>query len=314
MGRMSSERPRRELPQSPGPVVRRGLGAARRLAHELGLGDVRPEVLSDRGSLMLRLRGTGLVARVSTHTAWQRRRPQDWLRREVTTGRIAAAAGAPVVAPAPVDPGPHQVDGLWVTLWEDVGDQAVRAEPREAAAALLAWHEALAGKGAELPVLPILHELVTEPLDHALDHGVIDRADRAALEREHEEALAAVEGLGGPPVLLHGDAHRGNLLSDREGRWRWSDLEESCRGPLLWDLTVLGGQPTPAYGQAALTAYCELAGRPVPTEEELAPWRRLRRLEGAAWTIGCAVTFPERYAPQARDCLAQILDGPLTPG
>ncbi|RIK14466.1 MAG: aminoglycoside phosphotransferase [Acidobacteria bacterium] len=294
-------------PQSPWPVRRRGLDAARTIARDLGLGDVAPEVLSDRGSLMLRLPGTGVVARVSTHTAWQRRRPEEWLHREVTTGRIAAAAGAPVVAPAHADPGPHEVDGLWVTLWTDVGDQPERAGPEEAAAALLAWHRTLAGKGGELPVMPIVRELVTEPLDRALDHGVIDAATRAVLAREHEAALSAVEGLGGPPVLLHGDAHRGNLLRDQQGTWRWTDLEESCRGPLLWDLTVLAGQPTPAYGEAALTAYCRMAGRPVPAPEELAPWRRLRRLEGAAWTIGCAVTFPERYAGPAQDCVQQIV-------
>ncbi len=291
---------------SPAPVRARGLAAARSLAAKLGLGGGEPEVLSDRGSLVVRFPGAGVVARVSTHTGMQRRRPQDWLRREVEVGRIAAAAGAPVVPPAPVDPGPHEVDGLWVTLWTDVGDHPVRATPQEAADALVEWHRVLGDAGTGLAVMPIVHELVTEPLDHALRHGFLDRRERAALAREHEEALAGVEGLGTREVLLHGDAHRGNLLRDTRGRWLWADLEESCRGPVEWDLAVLGGQPTPEFGRAALAAYCARTGRPVPTEEELAPWRRLRRLEGYAWTVGCAVTFPERYAESAREFVDEV--------
>lgn len=294
-------------PRSPEPIRRRGLGAARSLAARLGLGAVVPEVLSDRGSLMARLPGTGVVARVSTHTGLQRRRPEEWLEREVAVSRIAQTAGVPAITVATADPGPHEVDGLWVTLWTDVGDDPTRATPAEAAAALLGWHERLGDEGADLPVMPIVRELVTEPLEYAVHHGLLDRSTWAVLTREHEEALAGIEGLGSRQVLLHGDAHRGNLLRDGAGQWRWADLEESCRGPLEWDLAVLGSQPTAEYGEAALTAYCGMAGRPVPTPEELAPWRRLRRLEGAAWTVGCAVTFPERYAGQARDCVQEIL-------
>lgn len=296
-------------PSSPAPVLGAGLSAARRLAAELGLGAREPQVLSDRGSLLLRLPGAGVVARVCTHTGSQRRRPQDWLRREVEVGRIAAAAGAPVVTPAPVDPGPHEVDGLWVTLWSDLGDQPVRATPQEAADALVAWHRALADAGTDLAVMPIVHELVTEPLDHALRHGFLDARERAALAREHEEALAGVAGLGTRQVLLHGDAHRGNLLREPGGRWLWADLEESCRGPLEWDLAVLGSQPTPEFGRQALAAYCARTGRAVPTGAELAPWRRLRRLEGYAWTVGCAVTFPQRYAASAREYVDEVTAG-----
>ncbi|WP_109474107.1 phosphotransferase family protein [Ornithinimicrobium cavernae] len=293
-------------PQSPPETRERGQRAAAALAADLGLGTVVPQVISDRGSLMLRLPGTGLVARVSTHTLAQRRDPGWWVRQEVEVGRLAHRAGAPVVPPAE-DAGPHEVDGLWISLWTDQGSAEVRATPEESAAALAAWHRALAGAGQHLPVMTMAHQVITEPLEYAARLGHLDAATHAALAREHEEALVGIEGLGTEQVLLHGDAHRGNLLQDTEGVWRWSDLEESCRGPVEWDLAVLGSTPTEEIGRAALTAYCRITGRDVPTREELAPWLRLRTLEGTAWLIGCAVTFPERYAVPARTYTDQIL-------
>nr|WP_281497114.1 phosphotransferase [Ornithinimicrobium sp. F0845] len=257
---------------------------------------------------MLRLPGAGLVARVSTHTGAQRRDPGWWLGTEVAAGRIAHAAGVAVVPPAhDVDPGPHEVDGQWISLWEDLGPQEARATPQESGAALAAWHAALADAGPELPRMTVAHQVITEPLEYAVRHGFITRAEHAALTREHEDALAGTAGLGTEEVLLHGDAHRGNLLRDRSGRWCWSDLEEACRGPVEWDLAVLGSTPTDEIGRTALTAYCEITGRPLPTREDLAPWLRLRSLEGNAWAIGCAVTFPERYAEPAREYVERIV-------
>lgn len=296
-------------PQSPPPLRQAALAALRRLARDLGLGDPPLEVLSDRGSLMVRLRGTGLIARVSTHTGAQRRDPGWWLRTEVAAGRIAQRVGAAVVAPAP-QAGPHEVDGWWVSLWTDVGDQdGPRATPEESATALAHWHRLLADEGQDLPHLPIAHQLISEPLAYAVGHGVLNRAEHAALTREHEDALAGIEGLGTRQVLLHGDAHRGNLLRDHTGRWLWNDLEEACRGPIEWDLAVLGSTPEEESGAAALTAYCEITGHPRPTRADLAPWLRLRRMEGGAWLIGCAVTFPERYAAPARAFVDQVLAG-----
>lgn len=295
-------------PQSPPGTRARGRRAVTALAHDLGLGDVVPQVISDRGSLLLRLPGVGLVARVSTHTGAQRRDPGWWLRQEVTVGRIAHAAGAPVVAPAD-DPGPHEVDGLWVTLWHDLGDDDTRATPDESAAALARWHRALADAGRDLPVMPITDQMISEPLEYAERLGHLDPVTRAVLTREHREALAGVEGLGTREVLLHGDAHRGNLLRDAAGCWRWADLEEACRGPIEWDLAILGSTPTEEIGRAALTAYCRITDRRVPTPEELAPWLRLRALEGTAWLIGCAVTFPERYAEPARRAVDELVAG-----
>jgi len=297
-----------DLTESARRTAAAGTAALTHLWERLGLSPETPQVLSNRGSLMVRMPRARLVARVSTHTGAQRQDPGWWLGTEVAVGRIAHAAGVPVVPPAQhVDPGPHEADGLWVSLWEDLGPQVTRATPEESAAALAAWHGALADAGRDLPIMTVAHGVITEPLEYAVRHGFLSAAEHAALTREHEESLAGIAGLGTQEVLLHGDAHRGNLLRDADGTWCWNDLEEACRGPIEWDLAVLGSTPTEEAGRAALTAYCEITGRQVPAPEDLAPWLRLRALEGSAWAIGCAVTFPERYAAPARDYVELIV-------
>lgn len=291
----------------------RGTAALGRLWERLGLPPDEPQVLSNRGSLMVRMPHAGVVARVSTHTGAQRQDQGWWLTTEVSVGRLARAAGVPVVPTADalgIDAGPHEVDGLWVSLWVDIGGDGARATPEESAEALLRWHRGLGvDAGRDLPVMTVAHGVITEPLAFALRHGFLDAGEHAALLREHEEALAGIAGLGSAHVLLHGDAHRGNLLRDASGAWLWNDLEEACRGPVEWDLAVLGSTPTPKVGSRALTAYCEMASRQVPTAEDLAPWLRLRSLEGNAWEIGCAVTFPERYATGAREFVERVVAG-----
>lgn len=292
-------------------AAHRGTAALLRLWDRLDLPPDEPQVLSDRGSLMVRMPAAGVVARVSSHTSLGRPDPGRWFDLEVTVGRLAHAAGAPVVPPSEHPPaGPHEVDGVWISLWIDVGDGADRrADPVETATALAAWHDALVDAGEDLPVLTVAHEVITGPLEHARRHGFLDEREHAALRREHEEALVGIEGLGTTSVLLHGDAHRGNLLRDRTGRWLWADLEEACRGPVEWDLAVLGSTPTPEIGAQALTAYARITGRRVPDADELTRWRRLRDLEGNAWAIGCAVSFPERYAAPARAYVDRVLGG-----
>lgn len=293
-------------------TARRGTAALARLWARLGLDADEPKVLSNRGSLMVRMPRAGVVARVSTHTGWQRRDPGWWLGVEVAAGRLAHAAGAPVVPPSTHPPaGPHEVDGLWVSVWADAGSGGgIRPTPEETAETLVRWHRALAGAGpgagADLPFMTVAHQVVTEPLERARRSSFLQPGEYRALLREHDEALAGIEGLGTEEVVLHGDAHRGNLLRDPAGRWVWNDLEEACRGPVEWDLAVLGSTPTPEVGGAALDAYCALTGRRRPTTEELAPWLRLRALEANAWAIGCALTFPERYAGPARRYVEEL--------
>lgn len=287
------------------PLRARGLAAAQTLARRLDLADGIPEVLSDCGSLIVRL--AGVVARVSTHTGAQRRDPGRWLNTELHVGGLAAERGLPVVPPAAgVNPGPHVVDGFWISLWTDAGTDASRPRPVELADLLARFHAGLADAAPRVPWMPMATDAVTEALDFVERRGGLTRADLAAVRAEHDAALAGIDGRGSAVVVLHGDAHRGNTIRGADGRWLWIDLEEAGAGPVEWDLAVLAGTPE---GPAALTQYCRLTGRTVPADEDLAPWRRLRAVETLAWTMGCAITFPGRYADRVRPMLDRVLWG-----
>ena len=297
-------------------MTRAGLAAAVRVAREQGLPGDDPEVLSSRGNVLVHLRPAPVVARAATLTAWTRSDPFRWLAREVAVAGYAAAHGGPVVAPtALADPGPHWGDGLAVSLWDWVPPSPARPAPAEAGAALARLHLAAAGFPGELPVLSPLRAQISEGLDALEREQVLDRAVLAALRDRHAGVLAELDGRTGPTLVLHGDAHAGNLLYPAAARsgtrpgsgWLWMDLEETCRGPREFDLAVLI-RGLPADGAAAaLAAYSEAAGTPPPGPEALAWFNRARELEGTVWTLGMAYQYPARYREPARALLARVL-------
>lgn len=273
-------------------ITRAGLASVARLATRLGLPANDLRVLSARGNLVVHLTPAPVVARAATLTARSRRDPAVWLAREVAVAGYAAARGGPVVPPtALADPGPHDVDGLAVSLWEFQPGSAERASGRALGAALAALHAATAGFPGDLPWLaPAIDQI-----DDALSTGLLPADVVAALRSRHDRVLADLDGAGSPPAVLHGDAHAGNLLG---GRF-WIDLEETCVGPPEWDLAVLGDP-------VAVAAYTEITGT---GHGPLGPFRAGRELEAVAWLQVMATLNPARYRTLARDRLGALLTG-----
>jgi len=292
-------------------MTRAGLAAAVRVAREHGLPGDDPEVLSSRGNVIVHLRPAPVVARVATLTAWTRSDPLRWLAREVAVAGYAAGQGGPAVAPtALADPGPHRMDGLAVSLWTWVPPSPARPQPAEVGEALARLHLAAAGFPGELPLLSPLRALITEGLAALEREQAAAPAVLAALRERHDAILAELDGVTGPVLVLHGDAHAGNLLPADGARpgpgWLWIDLEETCRGPRAFDLAVLADHQGADAG-ATLAAYAAVTGEPLPEPEVLALFTRARRLEGAVWTLGMAYQYPARYREPARFLLADVL-------
>ncbi|HEY3261156.1 MAG TPA: phosphotransferase [Pseudonocardiaceae bacterium] len=292
----------------PQALVRRAVAAAETVAREVGLRCTEPVVLSARGNAVVHLAPAPVVARVSTLTAWTRRDPAAWLRREVAVAATAAANGGPVVPPTDLaHPGPYLAGGLSLTLWRHVTVSPERAPAPAAGEALAALHDALQHHAEPLPRLTVVHDLVTEGLAALHRHRAVDAAVLNGLRRVHAEILRDLPANAGPAIVLHGDAHPGNLLRVGD-RWLWTDLEETCTGPRAWDLAVLSNQSgSPADGAAAVLAYAAAAGVPVPTPQDLAPFVRARHLEGTVWVLGMAHQYPDRYAGIADGMLRLVL-------
>jgi hypothetical protein len=254
------------------PASALAAAAALARAHGLPVGD--PEVLLDGSNLLVHFRPASVVVRVATFTASIRSDPLPWLQREVALASHLAGVGAAVVPPADeVPPGPHLVDGWWMTAWRHVPhDPTVVLPARELLPALDALHAALAGFSGELPA----YGPVTADLDLVLDfsaaHGVLSIAEVAARRARRDELLAAVSAL--PLQPQHGDAHPRNVLATAGGPV-WNDFEDCCWGSPLWDLATLARRDeTGEVAAVARTRFGEVA-----FDAMLA----LRDLQGTTW-------------------------------
>lgn len=289
-----------------GGLTRRGLAAATRLARRLGLPPDEPVVLSHRGNLLVHLTPAPLVARVATLTGTGRLDPMAWLAREVAVAGYVAERGGPVVPPA-AEAGPYWQDGLAISLWQHVVARGEEPSPADVGAALGRLHLAARDCPADLGGLHPATDQITDGLTVLERNEVIDAGTLATLRARHVAALADLRAAGGEPIVLHGDAHRGNLLG--AGRWLWIDLEETGRGPAAWDLATMVRYTDAADGRAALRAYAAETDTDVPTAADLAPFRRVRDIEAAVWALGVAQSYPARYRDTAQKLLAIVLAG-----
>jgi hypothetical protein len=255
----------------------RAVRAAVAVARAHGVQVTEPAVVRDLSNVLVELAPAPLLARVATSTAAARPDgAREWLARDVAVAAFLAREGAPVVPPASeLPPGPHVHDGLAVTFWRLVRP-AAPASPHEAGAELAVLHPLLARFSGPLPPLSaVLDEAETLIEWVGLPAPLVD-----ALTRARGEIDAA--GLPGQP--LHGDAHAGNLLRTADGLL-WTDFEDTCAGPVEWDLACLvtaGGS-----GDDALSGYGYRGGAAA-----LAPFVEARLLQVAAWTAFMAEEHP----------------------
>ena len=266
-------------------------------AHGLAVHD--PVVLHDGVNAVVHLRPAPVVARVATLTPLLRPDAARQPRRDLALATALAAAGAPVLTPSDVlPPGPHERDGLTLSFWRFVEVLPERPSPVVAGTTLARLLAVLADVDPGWDGDP----LDTPLADLAVfgERGV-ELGAPAGLVAATGELLDSVRPhLVGPVQPLHGDAHPGNLLRTPAG-WVWADLEDTCRGPVGWDLACLR-RTSRLDGRAAVDA---MPG--APADEEFAPFGWLRALHAASWWFVHAVRVPEDLGT-ARERLAAAVD------
>jgi hypothetical protein len=194
-------------------------------------------VLRDRSNLLVHLTPAPVVARIPAVTAIVRSDAAVNLAREIDVTDWLAAAGAAVVGASPeLPPGVHSIAGRPVSFRRFVAHHgAATADAVAVASAVCALHEALLDCPIRLPLL----SPITSDLGAAID-ALGSTHDVAEVRGAHNtfvaELGAAVAGV--PQQVLHGDCHRRNLLVTETGLV-WNDFEDTCRGPLEWDLAVM---------------------------------------------------------------------------
>ncbi len=266
------------------------LRAAIAVAERFGIRTTDPAVLSDGANLIVHLAQAPIVARVATLTAAVRPRIRQSFTQEIALASYLRDEGVPVVAPASdLPPGPHSESGWTISFWDHVPAPADDAAIDVASfgTMLRDLHEVLrryAGPvepfGTGAPPLGDI-EIYLRQVETGERPGSAVTADDIALIRADLADLLARPP--DPVQPLHGDAHPGNLIAGPKG-FVWSDFEESCRGPVAWDLASFARtrrfDPAPA-----LAAYGHIP--------DLTVALRLRALHGLIWWAVFAEADPK---------------------
>ena len=212
--------------------------AAVRVAARHGITAAEPAVLADGANIVVHLRPAPVVAKVAASTPAVRRDNQDWLRRELDVSAFLSADGAPVVPPSPELPATtHHDHGHVMSFWRypppaDPTDPK-RPDEETIGSMLRDLHAALRRYPKTPPTLAPLQDIpafLARPQTHASSERKAALA--AALRRYTAELDPAAE-----QQVLHGDAGAGNLMATDRG-WVWHDFEDTCSGPVAWDLAA----------------------------------------------------------------------------
>jgi Ser/Thr protein kinase RdoA (MazF antagonist) len=260
--------------------------AAVAVAGRLGVRCADPAVLADGANVIVHLKPAPVVAKVAASTPVVRADGADWLQRELDVVSFLAGVGVPVAEPSPQVPAVVQRgDGHVMSFWkylEPSGGE--RADEETIGSMLRELHAALRSYRAEPPVLAPLRDIA---VFLARPQALLEPADVAAVGEAFEKLTAQLgAAYSDGAQVLHGDAGAGNLMASG-GRWVWHDFEDTCRGPVAWDLAAStasqfrdGARVLAAYGEpfdADLLRVCE----------------QLRRLHLTVWYAIYAERLPE---------------------
>jgi Ser/Thr protein kinase RdoA (MazF antagonist) len=241
------------------------------------------------------LKPAPVVARVMTGTAILHDDVEQWLAREVAVGTFLAERTDSVVAPSDIlPPGPHEQDGLWMTLWKFVAHdaQAPPPEPRELGRALRELHAVLADFPGDLAPLSEVRDWLERLLAELRPSPLLTRQDIDRLRSRLDALTPAVFESSLPAQALHGDASMSNLLRTESGLL-WNDLEDVCAGPVAWDVC---GLVTSARARGPSATFMEefLAAYGDPGAEDLEAFLEAHALYEVVWHA-----FEGRHRPRA---------------
>jgi hypothetical protein len=216
------------------------LAAAQAVAREHGVACDEAVPIAAGSNVLVHLKPAPVVARVMSGTAVLHDDVEQWLAREVAVGTFLAWIDL-VVPPSDVlPPGPHEHDGLWMTMWKFVAhdEQAPPPEPRELGRSLRGLHAALADFPGDLAPLSEVRDWLERLLAELGPSPSLTQRDIDWLRFELDALTPAVFESSLPAQALHGDASMSNLLRTDNGLV-WSDLEDVCAGPVAWDVAGL---------------------------------------------------------------------------
>jgi Ser/Thr protein kinase RdoA (MazF antagonist) len=240
--------------------------------------------MRDAHNTLVLLPRAGVVAKVSTSTLGDR--DEGALRRELSIGLHLSARKAPIVLPLPDGAGgPHEVDGLLLTLWNYCAPEpAPRASGVALGEALRAFHEALSDFPEALPPLEEKLARAAALFADPAETPELTASDRRLTASVYEKLQLPESKLEGRSPL-HGEPHAGNVLWT--GRLPlFIDFEAACTGPHEWDVAYLPDEARAAFPECnqqllgllrlaisfCVAAWCWAQPGKAPEVDEAAPY------------------------------------------
>lgn len=228
---------------------RRAVAAAMSAASAAGLAAADAVVLNDSNRLVVRLTPCDTVARVTpvTHHAGHHMSAE----REVELVKRLATTGSPVAAlDARVEPRVFVQDGFKISLWayfEPAGPRVLA--PADYARALERLHADLRQVDFTAPhVLDRVAAVQQDVASRDVTPGLAD-TDRAFLAGALRDLKRPLVSRRVPGRLLHGEPHRWNALSTKNGPL-FTDFENTARGPVEYDLAWVPKAVSDSYRDA----------------------------------------------------------------
>ena len=277
--------------------------AAVTVAARYGITATEPAILADGANIIVHLRPAPVVAKVAASTLAVRPDNQDRLQRELDVCAFLAADGAPVGPPSPEIPATtHRDDGQMMSFWRYLppADLADRLRPDEETigSMLRDLHSALRRYPRTEEYLTPLRDI---PAFLARPQTGVNEERKAALAAAYHrlttELTREQQEEQEQQQVLHGDAGGGNLMATDRG-WIWHDFEDTCSGPVEWDLAASTASQY-QDGPRVLAAY-----RDTIDSSQLAVCEQLRWLHLTVWYSLYAERLPE-LAPRAAELLAR---------
>ena len=280
----------------PGAAAR----AAMSVAARMGVACAEPVVLADGANVIVHLSPSPVVAKVAASTPAIRPDVATWLQRELDIALFLSRAGAPVLAPSCEVPATvHRGDGHVLSFWTYL-KPAGTGRPDEATIGSM-----LHDLHATLRTYPGSYPILT-PLDDisaflARPQILLTTTDVAVLTEAFQRLTDDLAPASIPGQVLHGDAGIGNLMAAGD-HWVWHDFEDTCSGPVAWDLAATTASPR-LDASRILAAY----GDPIDPAQ-LRTCEQLRRLNLTVWYA----LYTERL-PECRQRATELLAGWHTP-
>jgi hypothetical protein len=278
---------------------RRAIGAAREAARLVGLSDASARVLRDANNTLVLLPEAGVVAKVATSEL--RERGADALTRELAIGLHLAARAAPIVLPLPVGvSGPHDIDGLVLTLWSYCEPNAMPGPAEvDLGTALRAVHEGLADFPDPLPPLWEKIERAATLFARRRETPGLAPADRRAAATIYERLRPALDRVA-QRSPLHGEPHASTCFGRAAARFSstsrgpvrgpWNGISPTCPNRLGRHSRSTTSSWSPSYAWRSASALPPGVGR------STAERRQWTRRHGS--TSNCSGR--RRHAPRRR--------------